>query len=62
LKPTWHDATVFIGAAAALAFGVADVWHFHSALGTSGDVVFIVGALAALGINVAYNATPPAGA
>lgn len=37
-------------------FGVADLWHFHSPIGTNGDLIFVVGGLGALGVSLAYNA------
>lgn len=43
-----------IGAAIAVGIGLADVWvpQFH-AFGTYADLIFIIGGLAAFGINIA---------
>ena len=43
-----------IGAAVAVTIGLVDAWAFHSSLvGGSGDLIFVIGGLAAFGVNVA---------
>lgn len=49
--PTWIQTT--IGAVLSFGFGAADAWQFHS-FAKEVDLLFLVGALAASGIHVAY--------
>jgi hypothetical protein len=53
--PSWHDITLWSGAIIAVAFAALDLWHFH-ALSSQVDLMFLVGGLGALGLNLAYNA------
>lgn len=55
LPQSWHDLEVFIGGLTAVGIGLADLWRFHGFASTA-DTVFIVGGLAALGVNVAFAA------
>lgn len=41
-----------VGAGIAVAIGAADAWHFHT-FGNYADLVFIIGGLAAFGVNIA---------
>jgi len=41
-----------LGAVVAVAIGLVDVWHFHT-FGTTADQIFIIGGLAAFGVNLA---------
>jgi hypothetical protein len=45
-----------IGACIAVAIGLVDAWGFHSSLTQGspvGDLIFIIGGLAAFGVNIA---------